>query len=616
MTTCMHNNILIRGYPYISLPNDNKVLIVKMLPKAARLVIFCCFLIHMSMIGSDICFFHTVKKDGVFAFLLSQSVAYLLYPLLGWLADVYFTRYKFVLISFILMIGSTIIMSSSAALFLNFNHYRSIFILSGFSLVLGLIAMGLFESTATQFGMDQMLEASSDQLSLFVHWYYWCCNVGRLLIVYCSILVLGFYSQCTITVAMESPSDLFDDLHPSYFIVMCSAVLVMDGLQLACACIGLCVVVYYKKHFNIDRTGDHPLKLIYNVLKYAWNHKCPERRSAFTYWEEDIPPRIDLGKSKYGGPFTTEEVEDTKTFFSILLLLFSLFGFHLSGHGYSTLDQIMREQCPSHWTMVFLADPVHPTFFFLVIGVPLQNLLSCCCRGYFPNMLKRMGLGLFCCLIKAALEITAQALITQKEFCDHFDNNTYDSCYFLSCDLNINNACVTISNATDNFYYCKENNLSFLLLLIPNTLQGLAILLVFITALEFICAQAPLRLKGLLIGVWYAFLAINYLLVEAPEQFTIENMTWKIFHGIKAGFIFLSLVMYLYVSRRYRYRLRDEVVNEQYLIEEIYERELALAEQEDSETDSDETSDEGSDDSYLEREALLESKQNYGSVQN
>ena len=29
----------------------------------------------------------------------------------------------------------------------------------------------------------------------------------------------------------------------------------------------------------------------------------PERRSAFTYWEEDIPRRIDLGKSKYGGPF-------------------------------------------------------------------------------------------------------------------------------------------------------------------------------------------------------------------------------------------------------------------------------------------------------------------------
>ena len=130
------------------------------------------------------------------------------------------------------------------------------------------------------------------------------------------------------------------------------------------------------------------------------------------------------------------------------------------------------------------------------------------------------------------------------------------------------------SNAHSIMYYCEENNIPFLLLLIPNALQGLSILLVFITALEFICAQAPLRLKGLLIGVWYAFLAVNYLFVEAPELFTIESTTWKIFHGTKAGFVFLSLVMYLCVSRRYRYHLRDEVVNEQYLIEEIYEREL------------------------------------------
>ena len=131
----------------------------------------------------------------------------------------------------------------------------------------------------------------------------------------------------------------------------------MAGLQLVCACVGLCLLVYYKKHFNIDRTGEHPLKLIYQVLKYAWKHKCPENRSAFTYWEEDIPPRIDLGKSKYGGPFTTEEVEDTKTFLSILLLLLSLLGFHLSGHGYSVLEQLMHKQCPSHWVLLLAADP-------------------------------------------------------------------------------------------------------------------------------------------------------------------------------------------------------------------------------------------------------------------
>ena len=41
-------------------------------------------------------------------------------------------------------------------------------------------------------------------------------------------------------------------------------------------------------------------------------------RSAFTYCEDDPPSRIDFGKSKYEGPFTTEQVEDVKTFFRLL----------------------------------------------------------------------------------------------------------------------------------------------------------------------------------------------------------------------------------------------------------------------------------------------------------
>ena len=50
------------------------------------------------------------------------------------------------------------------------------------------------------------------------------------------------------------------------------------------------------------------------MLKFAAKHKAPVNRSALTYWEDDIPSRLDLGKSKYGGPFTTEQVEDVKTF--------------------------------------------------------------------------------------------------------------------------------------------------------------------------------------------------------------------------------------------------------------------------------------------------------------
>ena len=58
-----------------------------------------------------------------------------------------------------------------------------------------------------------------------------------------------------------------------------------------------------------------PLKLIYQVLKYAVKNKYPRLRSAFTYWE-DKP--YSMGQNKYGGPFTIEQVEDVKNFFRIL----------------------------------------------------------------------------------------------------------------------------------------------------------------------------------------------------------------------------------------------------------------------------------------------------------
>ena len=552
--------------------------------RIAYMVVLFCFLIHLTVIGLDNEFYHTVHHSGALTLLASQAVGYLFYPLLGWLADVYFTRYKFITFSFIAMIvitGISITVASLSVIYVDSTVANQGSLIVGcLCLIVGVIAVGLFESTAIQFGMDQMLEASSDQLSTFIHWYYWSSNIGPVIIEFMLAGVLQYYSQCTIKLTdMQHPDELYENLYPYYYTITCTGTIFMVALQLVCACAGLCLLVKYKKHFNIDQTGEHPLKLIYQVLKYAWKHTCPENRSAFTYWEEDIPPRIDLGKSKYGGPFTTEEVEDTKTFFSILLVLFSLFGFHLSTHDDSLYRQLTEKQCPSHWIIVLIGDPMLLVFLTSTIGVPLYQLIRKCCLKHHSHMLKKMGIGLVCCLLKEIVVIVIQSTMESGENCHHFDSNTVDSCYFLASELNINGTCLTISNLTDNYFHCHVSNTGFLLYLIPNVLEGLFYFLVFMTALEFICAQAPLRLKGLLISVWYSLLAINYLLVQVPELFAVIGNRWIIFHEVKAFFVFLSLMMYLCVSKHYCYRLRDEVVNEQFLVEEIYDRELNLAEQ-------------------------------------
>ena len=89
----------------------------------------------------------------------------------------------------------------------------------------------------------------------------------------------------------------------------------------------VCMTIFFDKNFErIVVLKRNPYKMVYLVLKYAWKNKHLGKRSAFTHWENKIPSRIDLGKQKYGGPFTEEEVEDTKTFWRIVAVLLSTFG--------------------------------------------------------------------------------------------------------------------------------------------------------------------------------------------------------------------------------------------------------------------------------------------------
>ena len=77
--------------------------------------------------------------------------------------------------SFITIIVVAILLIITASLFLNLPLVRKFFYLAGLTLLIGLIAMGLFKPIychLVPFGIDQMLEASSDQLNTFIHWYY------------------------------------------------------------------------------------------------------------------------------------------------------------------------------------------------------------------------------------------------------------------------------------------------------------------------------------------------------------------------------------------------------------------------------------------------------------
>ena len=127
------------------------------------------------------------------------------------------------------------------------------------------------------------------------------------------------------------------------------------------------------------------------------------------------------------------------------------------------------------------------------------------------------------------------------------------------------NICATVNFPTDNTY---------LWFIIPKLLNGLSSLLISMTALEFICAQAPRTTQGMLIGLWYATFSIRYLAVDIVDIFISERRSWLIYEGVKGFLILVSLVLFSCVSRHYHYWQQDKIVNVQWMIEEIFERRM------------------------------------------
>ena len=506
---------------------------------------------------------------------ISQGISYILYPLFGWIADVRVTHYRMINISLVSVLISSLFMFTIAAINVlkpDITLFNNI-IFPAIILIVGIIGFGMYESNAIQFGMDQMLEASSEQLSSFIHWYYWSLHVGPLTIFYILLAFLYYIHKfCKIEL----------DNHNQNVSIYGLILLFPSAIEIMLIILGLLFMRISKKHIYINPVRINPFKIVFDVVKYSWDHKCPVNRSAFTYWENDIPSRIDLGKHKYGGPFTNEQVEDIKTLLQLLLLIISLFGFQLSGDGYSLSQYMMYNLgCPTLWTMALLVmNPEHVTLLVIVIGIPLYQL---CVKRYFgkytPNLLKRVRIGLFLCLIREAIYPVINLLMSSKDnisacYLNALYEYTNDSSSITTLCLLANTKSIVNGTCERVCPQVSVHDHLFLLLIIPQILHGLAYLLVFMTVLEFICAQAPYTMKGLLIGIWYSTLSIKYLVVNVLDGYMIDETTWNIYHGVKGFCIFLSILSFYFVHKFYHYRERDEIVNEQAIIEEQYGREL------------------------------------------
>lgn len=225
---------------------------------------------------------------------VSACVAALFVPIVGWMSDVYFGRYRVakysIWIVWICALALTVVHLLKELSLVNSSGNG---VNVAISMLIGIMLGGLvaLQSNIIQFGTDQLYDCSSYEITSYLILYAWSFSASGIL--------LQFTQVC-----------FCDDYYTVAYLVL-PVLLTLTVLSDALF-----------SHWLVKEPVTHnPLKLIFKVLCYAKRNKYPRLRSAFTYWEDKPYSRIDLAKDKYGGPFTTEQVEDVKSFFQISVVV-------------------------------------------------------------------------------------------------------------------------------------------------------------------------------------------------------------------------------------------------------------------------------------------------------
>ena len=446
-------------------------------------------------------------------------------PLSGWLADAKFGNYKVFRAGAVLLFISTVInclFLILEALVLKKNYVPVLrwthLYIGGSLFVVGGCACSV---TALPLGLDQMPDASSASITSYIAWFV--CNIyfGGLLSKVLSLL----------------------SLNKSNFSLI--------GAILSTLCIGVVLIsnfLFSPKWLIIEPKSPQSLKTIYRVLKFAAKHKAPLNRSAFTYWEEDIPSRIDLGKSKYGGPFTTEQVEDVKTILRLFLMSLPLFFVALSlSNKLDTTTPPSANLTGLHSASILNTVDVFASNLSVygILGTfTCEFLVYPLAKNKLPSILKRIGVvpliltfvSLICFIVK---------LIQYMHWQPHSSDTLLDLFVL--------------------FFY--------------TTISGLLSQVFLTSVLEFLCAQSPYNMRGLLISFIVPLLVLYIVGWHVIVSHKLCSQSWcsLMSFSVKIVMCFFGFLLFCVVARWYKKRVRDEDYSTQRVVEEVYDRYLTAA---------------------------------------
>ena len=486
----------------------------------------------------------TPEQYCILCFKMIEVPIGLVLPFAGWLADIYFRRYKVLVFSIVIMWISALLLTVIFIIerFVPFTNYIQIILLASLG-----IGYGCFQANVIQFGIDQLTDASTDEIVSFINWYLW------------SFVSSGIFVK--LLSACVGPQEKF--IVP---LLLCVSIGIIAGLMFWCN--GILV----KEPVTIN-----PFKLIYRVLKYAIKHKHPEQRSAFTFCEDELPSRLDFGKSKYGGPFTTEQVEDVKTFFGVLglvLIVSAVSGMtNEKSFQKALLDLAMESRETEVCALTFVFTDIY--YITVMLMIPLNEMVILpILHRCIPNITRfwKFIIGI---ILQLGRYITIIMLITIAQ---HYNMNIpayTNTTGTLHCIFQDNplNATIPLEVADYRLYS------------IPEVISAISYIMILVGAIEFLCAQIPYSMKGLIVGIFYGCLVVSLVLNKAILHiFILKSSAWEgrtVFScefwylQTKLIFLLIAVISSVLVAVYYKKRKRDDVLpNEQIFAERYYSKKL------------------------------------------
>ena len=442
----------------------------------------------------------------------------------------------------------------------------SIVILGFFSLITFIIGLAGYQANFIQLGLDQLFEAPSRYLVLFIHYTIWAFQSG-------SVSFRIFYFLIIIILCSHHGSN-------QKTLALATTILI-NTLIIVLLLIG-CLK---HKWFHIEPGCQNPYKTVYNIINYAKSHKHPLQRSAFTHNDDYIPSRLDFAKERFGGPFTIEQVENVKTFLRMLVFaigpsfvlevpasyfIFPLFGLHLLHY------KSYKEYCTKKfiWKLM-MGSGSGMTLVSIVILFPAYIwIIFYYLRKKVPKQFAQLGIGITLCLL-GVVSLLITDIMGHTHALNRYSFSNHSLCVFQAM----------ISRNKSLTY--PALNMHWGVLIPPTFLLGIGSMLVTATTLEFISGQSPQSMKGLLVGVFFAIRGLFQFLNSIVIIPLSLNQPWATRKMIEHppvtnyGFVYLALtcmtgltglILFSLAAKRYKYRTRDEGMFRQHDVEEIFDR--------------------------------------------